>query len=60
MLCRQSNLRKDYSYFTSDIALVLQTAGAQITISLNGKQQTVDTLTLMSLEGDVFVLSGYF
>ena len=57
MLCRSSALTKDFSYFTSDMVLILATAGAMMTVSLDGVTSTMDIETLMSTQGDLLLIS---
>jgi len=58
MLCRESYLKHGYSYFTSDVVLVLATAGANVHVVIDGgAPRILDVLTLIKTPGEVLVLS---
>lgn len=57
MLCRESNINNTFEYFTSDIVLVLATAGVKVSVSINGRKERLDVLSLVRTKGDVFVES---
>ena len=58
MLCRESYLKRGYSYFTSDVVLVLATAGASVSVVIDGgAPHNLDVLTLIKTPGEVLVLS---
>jgi len=60
MLCRQSFLEESYSYFPSDIVLVLATAGTTVKVMVDGcAPQIVDILTLIEMKGNVLLISGH-
>jgi len=60
MLCRESYLRNDYSYFPSDVVVVLATAGASLSVVIDGGvPRTMDVLTLIKTPGTALVLSAY-
>eukprot|EP00450_Noctiluca_scintillans_P002747 CAMPEP_0194493158 /NCGR_PEP_ID=MMETSP0253-20130528/11460_1 /TAXON_ID=2966 /ORGANISM="Noctiluca scintillans" /LENGTH=1391 /DNA_ID=CAMNT_0039334111 /DNA_START=75 /DNA_END=4250 /DNA_ORIENTATION=- len=59
MLCRESFLNDAFSYFPSDIVLILATGNASMKIVVDGgAPQLVDILTLMKTKGDVLLISG--